>query len=168
MRCFLKVFGMLPSIMNLHRHPFSRPVSLPHMFPIPTPTLLILLFPFFSLSQAPANLETPTSPNKNVQNSNATNTINAHQSEISHQIESQLRVLAMKNPRTRFIRLSYEEAEIDPAGVPAILAYKEGELFANLVSILDLFPTHDGNVDGAHGGDGGGGEEAILEGILRA
>jgi hypothetical protein len=30
---------------------------------------------------------------------------------------------------------------MDPAGVPAILAYKAGELFANLVSVIDELPA---------------------------
>ncbi len=58
--------------------------------------------------------------------------------------------------------------------MPAILAYREAELFANLVSILDLFPSSPG--DGGGGIDSGygdgdaedGAEERVLEGILRS
>ena len=41
---------------------------------------------------------------------------------------------------TRFIKLHYLDAEMDEACVPAILAYKEGELFANLVAVVDEIP----------------------------
>lgn len=85
------------------------------------------------------------------------------ESDISHHIESQLAQLAKRHTRTRFIRLSHEEAEIDPAGVPAILAYKDADLFANLVSVVDHFP-----VDGNDAGVEGEGEEAVLERVLRA
>ena len=41
---------------------------------------------------------------------------------------------------SRFVKLPHEEAEMDPIAVPAILAYKGGELIANLVSVIDEIP----------------------------
>ena len=50
--------------------------------------------------------------------------------------------VARKHETTRFVKLNYEDAEIDAAAVPAILAYRNGELFANLVSIIDEIPPN--------------------------
>ena len=36
--------------------------------------------------------------------------------------------------------MNYRDAEMTPAAVPAILAYKTGDLIANLVSIIDEIP----------------------------
>lgn len=41
---------------------------------------------------------------------------------------------------TKFIRFDHEEAEIQAAGVPAIIAYRGGEKFAALVPLLDEMP----------------------------
>ena len=49
--------------------------------------------------------------------------------------------IARKYNYTRFVKLHYLEAEMDPVSTPAILAYKAGELFANLVSIIDEIPS---------------------------
>lgn len=51
-----------------------------------------------------------------------------------------VREIARRNPSTRFIRLDYEEAEFEAAGVPAILAYKNGDKFAGLVPVVDELP----------------------------
>lgn len=48
--------------------------------------------------------------------------------------------LARKHVTTRFVKLHYLDAEMDEVIVPAILAYREGELFANLSSIVDDIP----------------------------
>ena len=50
--------------------------------------------------------------------------------------------LARKYDFVRFVKLSCEEAEMDRAAIPAILAYKNGDLFANLVSVVDEIPPH--------------------------
>ncbi|KZF26603.1 thioredoxin-like protein [Xylona heveae TC161] len=63
------------------------------------------------------------------------------QSEVSGLVEDCLMNLARKHDTTRFIKLHYEEAEMDPISVPAVLAYHNGELFANLVSIIDEIPA---------------------------
>jgi hypothetical protein len=41
---------------------------------------------------------------------------------------------------TRFIKLHYTEAEFEPAGVPALLAYRGGEKFAGFVPVSDEIP----------------------------
>ena len=60
---------------------------------------------------------------------------------MSSIVEESLKPLAQKYATTRFVKLHYDEAEMDAASVPAILAYKEGELIANLVSIIDEIPV---------------------------
>ena len=62
------------------------------------------------------------------------------QSEISDDVEDYVRQLARQHKYTRFIRMSYEEAEIEVAGVPAILAYKDGDKFAGMVPVIDEIP----------------------------
>lgn len=62
------------------------------------------------------------------------------QSPISGLVEDGLADLARKHEYTRFVKLSYYEAEMDEATVPAILAYKSGDLIANLVSVVDEIP----------------------------
>jgi hypothetical protein len=57
-------------------------------------------------------------------------------------VDNAISNLARKHDFTRFVKLPYYEAEMDPAGVPAILAYQGGELVANLVSILDHIPDN--------------------------
>ncbi len=49
--------------------------------------------------------------------------------------------LARKHEYTRFIQLSYQEAEMDRVATPAILAYRAGDLIANLVSVVDELPA---------------------------
>ena len=56
-------------------------------------------------------------------------------------MEDALSNLARRWAYTRFVKLSYLDAEMDPAGVPAILAYKAGNLIANLVSVVDEIPS---------------------------
>ena len=63
------------------------------------------------------------------------------QSEVSGMVEDCLPALARKHTTTRFVKLHYLEAEMDPVSVPAILGYKRGELFANLVSLIDEIPA---------------------------
>lgn len=66
---------------------------------------------------------------------------NILQSEVSAQVESHLTVLATKHTTTRFVRLHYLEAEMDAASIPAILAYKQGDLVANLVAVVNEIPS---------------------------
>ncbi|KAL8655161.1 MAG: hypothetical protein Q9226_003154 [Calogaya cf. arnoldii] len=61
-------------------------------------------------------------------------------SEVSLIVEDALRHLAHKHATSRFVRLHYQDAEMDEIAVPGILAYKGGECFANLVSIVNETP----------------------------
>ncbi|KAI9875371.1 MAG: hypothetical protein M1830_008574 [Pleopsidium flavum] len=63
------------------------------------------------------------------------------ESSVSGLVEDCLNTLARKHQTTRFIKLHYIEAEMDEACVPAVLAYKAGELFANLVAVIDEIPA---------------------------
>ena len=62
------------------------------------------------------------------------------QSEVSTAIEECIRSLARKHLETRFIKLHYRIAEMEPAGVPAVLAYRNGDKFAGLVPVIQEIP----------------------------
>lgn len=62
------------------------------------------------------------------------------QSQVSHSIESCLLTLAQKHQDVRFVKLHYQDAEMEPAGVPALIAYRGGDKFAGLVPIMDEIP----------------------------
>jgi hypothetical protein len=51
--------------------------------------------------------------------------------------------VARAYPTVRFVKLHYEEAQMDPMGVPAMLAYKGGDKFADMVPIIDEIPLED-------------------------
>ncbi|KAF1957704.1 thioredoxin-like protein [Byssothecium circinans] len=61
-------------------------------------------------------------------------------SDASTAVEQCMYEVAKRNDTTRFVRLHYEDAEMENAGVPAVLAYKNGEKFAGLVPVLDELP----------------------------
>ena len=63
------------------------------------------------------------------------------QSAVSNIVEDSVRNLARKHNTTRFVRLHQLDAEMDDIAVPGILAYKDGECFANLVSIANELPA---------------------------
>ncbi|CAL8574558.1 hypothetical protein XPA_000514 [Xanthoria parietina] len=63
------------------------------------------------------------------------------QSEVSRIVEDALRHLAHKHATSRFIKLHYLDAEMDDIAVPGIIAYKGGECFANLVSLVNEIPS---------------------------
>lgn len=65
---------------------------------------------------------------------------NISQSEVSIEIEDCIRTLAQKHLDVRFIKLHFEDAEMEPAGVPALLAYRGGDKFAGLVPIIQEIP----------------------------
>ena len=52
-----------------------------------------------------------------------------------------LRTIAKRYPTTRFVKLHYAEAEMDDEVVPAILAYKGGELFQSVMRVVDEIPS---------------------------
>ncbi|KAF2871529.1 phosducin [Massariosphaeria phaeospora] len=63
-----------------------------------------------------------------------------HLSDLSAQVETCMREVAQKNETTRFVKLHYEDAEIEVAGVPAVIAYKNADKFVGLVPLLDELP----------------------------
>jgi len=65
-------------------------------------------------------------------------------SSVSNAVENALQNIARKHDTTRFVKLSYQDAEMDPVSVPAILGYRNGDLFANLVSVIDELPEDRG------------------------
>lgn len=69
------------------------------------------------------------------------NIIELLKSTISNQVEDALRVIARNHATVRFVKLHFLDAEMDPIAAPGILAYKGGDCFANLVSIVDEIPA---------------------------
>ncbi|KAL2048110.1 hypothetical protein N7G274_000021 [Stereocaulon virgatum] len=63
------------------------------------------------------------------------------ESTISNQVEDALKVVAQDHVTTRFVKLHYLDAEMDEIAAPGILAYKGGECFANLVSVINEIPA---------------------------
>ncbi|KAH7113846.1 thioredoxin-like protein [Dendryphion nanum] len=61
-------------------------------------------------------------------------------SEISTEVEICMREVAQRNELVRFVKLHYEDAEMEVAGVPAVLAYKNGESVVQLVPLMDELP----------------------------
>lgn len=59
---------------------------------------------------------------------------------MSAATEECLRDLAKRHIDTRFVRLHYQDAEMEPAGVPALIAYRGGDKFAGLVPVIDEIP----------------------------
>ena len=56
-------------------------------------------------------------------------------------VEDALSYLAQKHDHTRFVKLPYQDAEMAVEAVPAILAYRAGDIIANLVSVIDEIPA---------------------------
>lgn len=56
-------------------------------------------------------------------------------------MEDALQILARKHAIIRFVKLHQLDAEMDEIAVPGILAYKGGDCFANLVSIMSELPA---------------------------
>ena len=63
------------------------------------------------------------------------------QSAISGQVEDAVKVLARNHSTVRFVKLHFLDAEMDEIAAPGILAYRAGDCFANLVSIIDEIPS---------------------------
>ena len=55
-------------------------------------------------------------------------------------MEDCLNTLCRRYPTTRFVKLHHIEAEMEASVVPAVLAYRAGELFANIIRIVDEIP----------------------------
>lgn len=56
-------------------------------------------------------------------------------------VEDALKDIARRHATTRFVKLHYLDAEMDQIAAPGILAYKAGECFANLVSLMSEMPA---------------------------
>ncbi|KAI5845505.1 thioredoxin-like protein [Tricharina praecox] len=67
-------------------------------------------------------------------------TIFNDESDESRFVEDCLNTLCRRYPTTRFVKLHHVEAEMEASVVPAVLAYKAGELFANIIRIVDEIP----------------------------
>ncbi len=65
----------------------------------------------------------------------------AWQFQSSRLVEDALHSLARKHVYTRFIKLDRLEAEMDEVAAPGILAYRGGDCFANLVSLMADMPA---------------------------
>lgn len=63
------------------------------------------------------------------------------ESTISNQVEDALKVVARNHATTRFVKLHFLDAEMDEIAAPGILAYKAGECFVNLVSLISEIPA---------------------------
>lgn len=59
---------------------------------------------------------------------------------MSSDIEDCIRTIAARHVNVRFVKLNFMDAEMEPAGVPALLAYRGGEKFAGLVPIIQEIP----------------------------
>jgi len=62
------------------------------------------------------------------------------QSTISSIVEDCLITVARRQLTTRFIKLHHEIAEMNHITAPALLAYKNGDVFATIVDILKQLP----------------------------
>jgi len=69
-----------------------------------------------------------------------THLANPLQDRLSTGYSVHLASIAQKHREISFIALSQLDAEIEPAGVPALLAYRDGEKFADLVPLKDEVP----------------------------
>ncbi|KAI9831342.1 MAG: hypothetical protein M1819_005116 [Sarea resinae] len=62
-------------------------------------------------------------------------------SDVSKLVEDCLMHLARKFDTTRFVKLHYDEAEMDPVSIPALLVYREGDLVDKLMPLIDEIPA---------------------------
>ena len=66
---------------------------------------------------------------------------NSAKCPVSQVIEEALTPLVAMHPAVHFVKVHYDEVDMDNAGVPAVLAYRnQGDLVANLVYIADYIP----------------------------
>jgi hypothetical protein len=63
------------------------------------------------------------------------------QSVESSVVEDCLSEIARKHPTIRFVKLHHAIAEMDVIAAPAILAYRNGDVFATIVEIFDQIPS---------------------------
>lgn len=65
---------------------------------------------------------------------------NSVQSDDSAIVEECLVTIARRQPTTRFVKLHHEIAEMDHIQAPALLAYRDGDVFATIVDVLRNIP----------------------------
>jgi len=83
-----------------------------------------------------------------------TTNMSQSQSLESSIVEDCLSEIARKHPTIRFVKLHHAIAEMDVIAAPAILAYRNGDVFATIVEIFAQIPSgHDC-------------DSATLEGVL--
>jgi hypothetical protein len=58
-------------------------------------------------------------------------------SSVDSEVEACMREVAQRNDTVRFVKLRGEDAEMDQAVLPAVLAYKRGDKFADLLPLLN-------------------------------
>ncbi|GAO45850.1 thioredoxin-like protein [Saitoella complicata NRRL Y-17804] len=58
----------------------------------------------------------------------------------SELLSDALPIIAQRYPRVRFVKLHFLEAEMDSVAIPALLCYRQGDLVANLVRVVDEIP----------------------------
>ena len=63
------------------------------------------------------------------------------QSSLSGKVEDALKDIARRHATTRFVKLHFLDAEMEEIAAPGILAYKGGDCFANLVSLMSDMPA---------------------------
>lgn len=63
------------------------------------------------------------------------------ESSASSLVEDCLTNIARKQLTTRFVKMDHEIAELDNIKPPALLAYRNGDVFATIVDVLNQFPT---------------------------
>ena len=52
-----------------------------------------------------------------------------------------MKVIARNYATVRFVKLHFLDAEMDEIAAPGILAYRGGDCFANLVSVVEEIPA---------------------------
>lgn len=62
------------------------------------------------------------------------------ESNTSALVEDCLNTIASRQPKVRFVKLHHEIAEMDHIKPPALLAYRDGDVFATIVDILRQIP----------------------------
>ncbi|PLB33151.1 phosducin family protein [Aspergillus candidus] len=66
--------------------------------------------------------------------------LNDPDSHASAQVEDCLDVIARRQPGIHFVKMHYEIAEMDHIKAPALLAYRDGDVFATIVDIATQIP----------------------------
>ncbi|KAF6222142.1 hypothetical protein HO133_001228 [Letharia lupina] len=63
------------------------------------------------------------------------------ESSLSGKVEDALKDIARRHATTRFVKMHFLDAEMEEIAAPGILAYKGGDCFANLVSLMSEMPA---------------------------